>query len=81
MRVLIVEDEKEDQYSDYVPTIAVRKKIQDMRPLEEGEAIERMELLGCDQLLFRNKGTGKISMVYKRVKGGYGLVEPADLEI
>lgn len=77
----IVEDEKEDQYSDYVPTIAVRKKIQDMRPLEEGEAIERMELLGCDQLLFRNKGTGKISMVYKRVKGGYGLVEPADLEI
>lgn len=77
----VVEDEKEDQYSDYVPTIAVRKKIQDMRPLEEGEAIERMELLGCDQLLFRNKGTGKISMVYRRIKGGYGLVEPADVEI
>lgn len=76
-----LEDEKDDPYSDYVPTIAVRKKIQDMRPLEEGEAIERMELLGCDQLLFRNKGTGKISMIYRRIKGGYGLVEPADVEI
>lgn len=71
----------EDSYSDYVPTIAVRKKIEDMSPLEEGEAIERMELLGYDQLLFRSKNTGKISMIYRRVQGGYGLVEPANTEI
>ncbi|KKP63989.1 MAG: Sigma 54 modulation protein/ribosomal protein S30EA [candidate division WS6 bacterium GW2011_GWE1_34_7] len=76
-----IEDEIEDTYEDYVPTIAVRKKIEDMSPLEEGEAIERMELLGYDQLLFRNKNTGKLSMLYKRVHGGYGLVEPADMEI
>ncbi len=72
---------EEDPYSDYVPTIAVRKKIEDMSPLEEGEAIERMELLGYDQLLFRSKDTGKISMIYRRVQGGYGLVEPADTKI
>lgn len=67
-----------DDYSDYVPTISVRKKIVDMSPLEEGEAIEKMELLGYDQLLFRSKSTGKISMIYKRKNGDYGLVEPKD---
>ncbi|MFA5623059.1 MAG: ribosome-associated translation inhibitor RaiA [Candidatus Dojkabacteria bacterium] len=67
-----------DDYSDYVPSISVRKKIEDMSPLEEGEAIEKMELLGYDQLLFRSKKTGKISMIYRRYTGDYGLVEPAD---
>lgn len=79
-----MEDKLEDTlepYSGYTPTIATRKKIDDMSPLEEGEAIERMELLGYDQYLFKNKSTGKYSMLYRRVKGGYGLVEPADSQI
>lgn len=71
-------DTEMDDYTDYVPKIAVRKVVEDMSPMEEGEAIERMELLGYDQLLFRSKSTNKISMVYKRERGGYGLVEPAD---
>lgn len=70
-----------DDYSDYTPQIAVRKKIEDMSPIEEAEAIERMELSGYDQILFRNKSTGKITMVYKREQGGYGLVEPKDSEL
>ena len=74
---VLEEDEIED-YSDYVPQIAKRKTMDDMSPLEEGEAIERMELLGYDQYLFRSKKTDKISMIYKRKSGGYGLVEPAD---
>jgi putative sigma-54 modulation protein len=49
--------------------------------MEEAEAIERMELWGYNQLLFRNKATGKISMVYRREKGDYGLVEPTDTEL
>lgn len=70
--------EELEDYAGYVPTVSVRKKIKDMSPLEEGEAIERMELLGYSQLLFRNKSTGKISMIYRRDQGGYGLVEPDD---
>ncbi len=76
-----IQEEEKDTYADYVPTIVTRKTIEDMTPLEEGEAIEKMELLGFDQFLFRNKSTGKISMLYRRVKGGYGLVEPADTEM
>jgi len=76
-----ISDEPEsdlEDYSDYVPKIAKRKIADDMSPLEEGEAIERMELLGYDQFLFRSKKTNKISMLYKRNRGGYGLVEPPD---
>lgn len=68
----------EEDYSNYVPRISIRKKIEDMSPMEEGEAIERMELLGYDQLLFRSKNTGKISMIYRRKSGDYGLVEPKE---
>ena len=78
LEALSEEDEKIDNYANYVPKIAVRKKITDMSPIEEAEAIEKMELLGYDQLLFKNSNTGKISMVYRRQKGGYGLVEPDD---
>ena len=76
-----VQEHEKDTYADYVPTIKVRKKVEDMSPLEEGEAIERMELLGYDQILFRSKSSGKISMIYRRKQGGYGLVEPADTDI
>ncbi|MHC1716276.1 MAG: ribosome-associated translation inhibitor RaiA [Candidatus Dojkabacteria bacterium] len=74
-----IADEKEvDDYSDYTPKIARRKQMDDMSPLEEAEAIERMEMAGYDQYLFRSKKTGKISMLYRRNKGGYGLVEPSE---
>lgn len=70
-------DEEQFYSAEYIPKIAVRKKLEDMTPIEEAEAIERMELMGYRQLLFKNKTTGKISMVYKRDRGGYGIVEPA----
>jgi len=70
-----VEDGPED-YSDYVTGIVKRKVVKDMEPILEAEAIERMELSGYDQYLFKNKSTGKISMIYRRNYGGYGLVEP-----
>jgi putative sigma-54 modulation protein len=70
-----IENEPED-YSDYVTGIVKRKVVKDMEPIQEAEAIERMELSGYDQYLFKNKNTGKISMIYRRKYGGYGLVEP-----
>lgn len=77
MDVEEVKEEMVDEYTDYVPQIAKRKKIQDMSPLEEGEAIERMEMLGYDSYLFRSKKTDKISLLYKRKDGSYGIVEPS----
>ncbi|GEM_PF-229202 len=71
------EDEEYGNYADYTPQIAVHKKIEDLRPLEDAEAIEKMELMGFDQLLFKSK-RGKYCMVYRRGDGTYGLVEPME---
>lgn len=71
-------DDEEVTDTSYVPKISRRKTMDDMRPLEEAEAIERMEMAGYDQYLFRNKSTDKITMIYRRIDGGYGLVEPQD---
>jgi putative sigma-54 modulation protein len=70
-------EEPYDDYVDYIPEIAVHKKIEDTQPKEYAEAIEDMELRGFSQLLFKNK-EGKYCMVYKRKDGTYGLVEPAE---
>ncbi len=70
-------DVNTDEYLDYVPQIAVHKKIEDMRPKEYAEAIEEMELMGFNQYLFKNKN-GQYSMLYKRADGSYGLVEPSE---
>lgn len=72
------EDKEEfDEYADYVPQIAVHKKIEDLHPREYAEAIEEMELKGFNQFLFKNK-QGQFAMVYKRKDGSYGLVEPSE---
>lgn len=64
---------------DYVPEIVKRKVIEDCTPITEAEAIERMEMLDHDSYLFRNKDReSKYCMVYKRKKGGYGIVEPSE---
>ncbi len=72
------EDKEEfDEYADYVPEIAVHKKIEDLHPRDYAEAIEEMELKGFNQFLFKNK-EGQFAMVYKREDGSYGLVEPSE---
>ncbi len=71
------QEEEFDEYADYVPEIAVHKKIEDLQPREYAEAIEEMELKGFNQFLFKNK-KGNFSMVYKRDDGSYGLVEPSE---
>jgi len=78
MNALKEEESDYQSYRDYIPKITVRKQINDLTPMSEGEAIEKMELLGYKQILFKNKNTGKISMIYSRDSGGYGLVEPSD---
>lgn len=63
---------------DYIPRIVRRKKVENCSPVSEAEAIERMEMLGHDAFLFKNKSNGKFCMIYRRKKGGYGLVEPCE---
>ena len=65
-----------DDFMKYDPTIVNRSKLEFMSPMAEAEAIERMELAGMQQYMFK-RNDGKWCMVYV-VAGGYGIVEEAN---
>lgn len=54
----------------------VRVKRFDVLAMTEEEAIEQMELLGHDFFLFYNAGEAAINLVYRRIDGNYGLLQP-----
>jgi len=54
----------------------VRTKRFPVRPMDEEEAIEQMELLGHDFFVFFNATTGQVNVLYRRRDGNYGLIEP-----
>lgn len=61
------EDEEEENI--------IKRKIIEIKPMDEEEAILQMELLGHQFYLFKDSNTGKEAVVYKRKNGGYGLIE------
>jgi putative sigma-54 modulation protein len=70
---VIVENEKADY--NFEPKIKT-KYLLDNTPIHPAEAVERMELLGHHSFLFKNIENNNYGMIYKREKGGYGLVIP-----
>lgn len=54
----------------------VRTKSVAVKPQSVEEAILQMNMLGHEFYLFTNSATDLISLVYKRLDGGYGLLEP-----
>ena len=54
----------------------VRRKVVQVAPMGEDEAIEQMELLGHDFFIFLNKDTHEISVAYLREDGNYGILQP-----
>lgn len=58
-----------------IEQIVKRKKLHDVEPMREDEAVEQMNLLGHDFYAFVNYDTNLFSVVYKRQDGDYGLIE------
>jgi putative sigma-54 modulation protein len=54
----------------------VRTKQFAVKPMTPEEAVLQLELVGHDFFVFRNADTDRINVVYRRKKGGYGLIEP-----
>jgi putative sigma-54 modulation protein len=66
----------EEEFEDDFPQIARRKRFT-LRPMDEWEAIEQMELSGHDDFfVFYNAKTESINILYKRYDGTLGLIEP-----
>lgn len=70
-----IEAIQEEPLITYEPKVISRKVMKTCSPISEAEAIERMEMLGYDSFLFKNERNDKFCMIYRRKKGGYGIVE------
>lgn len=57
------------------PLIMQRKQLP-VKPMTPIEASLQLELVGHPFFVFENSETGKISVLYKRKGGSYGLLEP-----
>jgi len=65
------EIEKEEKEESKV----VRKKMVEMKPMSEEEAILQLELLGHDFFVFEDMEDNNINVLYKRKDGNYGIME------
>ena len=52
-----------------------KRKVVEVKPMNEEEAILQMELLGHQFYMYKDAETDKIAVVYKRNDGHYGLIE------
>lgn len=64
-----IEEPEEDNSS------IVKRKVVDMKPMNEEEALLQMNLLGHDFFVFNNTDTGNVSVIYKRKEGNYGIID------
>lgn len=52
----------------------VKRKVVDMKPMNEEEALLQMNLLGHDFFIFKDADTDTVSVIYKRKDGDYGIL-------
>ena len=65
----IIEDAEEDK-EEIVRTKSIR-----LEPMSMDEAITRMEALGHSFFLYLDEEDDEIAVVYRRIDGGYGVIE------
>lgn len=53
----------------------VKRKIVEMKPMSEEEAILQMDLIDHDFFIFKDESTNEIAVVYKRSDNDYGIIE------
>lgn len=64
-----IETEKEEDNK------ILKRKVVEVKPMNEEEAILQMELLGHQFYMYKDSETSKVAVVYKRTDGNYGVLE------
>lgn len=62
-----------------LPSEVVRMKYFAMPPMSIEEALEQLQLVDHDFYMFRNRDTDEINVIYIRNHGGYGVIQPRDV--
>ncbi len=57
------------------PENIVRRKTLDLVPMDQDEAIARLDALGHNFFVYLDSATGLVNVLYKRDDGGFGIIE------
>ncbi len=68
--VMDFEEEEKEQTNKIV-----KRKVIEVKPMDEEEAILQMELLEHNFFMYKDAETGKSNVIYKRKDGNYGTIE------
>lgn len=75
--VLQAEDEEDDGATSGDEPVIVAEMPTEIATLTVGEAVMRMDLADQPLLMFRNRGSGVLNVVYRRPDGNIGWIDPA----
>lgn len=75
--VLQAEDEEDDGATSGDEPVIVAEMPTEIATLTVGEAVMRMDLADQTLLMFRNRGSGVLNVVYRRPDGNIGWIDPA----
>ena len=70
----VSENEEEEEYN------LIKNKKFSIKPMDVEEAILQLNLVGHTFFVFMNLDSNKVNVVYRRKSGGYGILEPEDME-
>lgn len=74
-----IADEEEDFPENYAPTIVAETSMA-MRLLSVADAVIELDLMDNPVLVFRNAGSEKVNMVYRRADGNIGWIDPSNIK-
>ena len=66
----IPDDSEEDE-----EIVIAKRKVFDLQPMDEEEAILQMEMLGHNFFVYHDMDTDNVNVVYKRKNNEYGIIE------
>ena len=75
----IIEDSKRFEFVEDEPKfdkpVITKRKVYELNPMTEEEALLQMELVGNDFFIFMHADLGRICLLYKKADGTIGLIE------
>lgn len=74
--VLQAPDEDSDEITEFNPVI-VAEQLSSLRTLAVAGAVMELDMTGAPVVVFRNSGTDRLNVVYKRSDGNIGWIDPA----
>ena len=73
--IFMVEEDEEEEVTAEAPLVIAETRV-DIPTASVADAVMMMDLRNTGALFFKNAGTGRHNMVYRRADGSIGWVEP-----